>query len=316
MRLTVASYVPSGCGAVPPGDVTSEIFVLRRAEACWAGFSEARVPTAGIRPDMGELINHFQSWHEPSHSEFLGFETANRPLFLDPMLSDRLWTEFPSIAELRRSREQDWRPGVIHIGRSVADDLWDMRGAFSDADHARLRRWLSKLDVIVPAAETGADDPFYRARFGADWPAVVAIVQPIGIFAAIPEAIMLNARWPRFNSYILRRELFLPFAESLFEALARLHAADETLIRGGARQLAERLFGIYLQFLRYRQPLLRVAHIPVLLAVPDKPPAAIPEDFDADGYLALNPDVASARMDATTHFMRFGWRELREWAVS
>ena len=316
MRLTVASYVSSGGGAVPSDSVTSEIFVLRRPEECRARLAEGHPPTAVAWPEMGELINHFQSWHEPPDCDFLGFETTNRPLFIDPMLSDRLWTEFPSIAELRRLREQDWRPGAIRISGSVAADLWDMRAAFSDADHARLRRWLTKLDIIVPAAETGAEDPLYMAYFRQDWPMVVEVVQPIGVFEAIPEALMLSARWPRFNSYILRRELFLPFAASLFEALARLQAVKGKLVRSGARQVAERLFGIYLQFLRYRQPLLRVAHIPVLLTVPEKPPAAIPADFDADGYLALNPDVASARMDATTHFMKFGWRELREWALS
>ena len=33
--------------------------------------------------------------------------------------------------------------------------------------------------------------------------------------------------------------------------------------------------------------------------------------FDEDFYLAQNPDVAAAGVDAYTHFMNTGWREGR-----
>lgn len=43
------------------------------------------------------------------------------------------------------------------------------------------------------------------------------------------------------------------------------------------------------------------------------PPAALPKDFVAEDYLALNADVAHAGFDAATHYLRFGHREGRRY---
>jgi hypothetical protein len=40
--------------------------------------------------------------------------------------------------------------------------------------------------------------------------------------------------------------------------------------------------------------------------------SAIANDFDHNYYLALNPDVASARVDPLQHFVEFGWKEGRD----
>ena len=39
----------------------------------------------------------------------------------------------------------------------------------------------------------------------------------------------------------------------------------------------------------------------------------LPDDFDAAGYLRLNPDVAAARIDPRQHYIEFGAKEGRSW---
>ena len=55
------------------------------------------------------------------------------------------------------------------------------------------------------------------------------------------------------------------------------------------------------------------AHKPSVNATPKAKPTALPSDFDASGYLRLNPDVAGAGVDAATHYLQFGWNENRRW---
>lgn len=56
-----------------------------------------------------------------------------------------------------------------------------------------------------------------------------------------------------------------------------------------------------LQF--YRSQRTRIDHLPF----------DIPTDFDAEAYLARNPDVKAARMDPRYHYLRFGIKEGRRW---
>jgi hypothetical protein len=48
-------------------------------------------------------------------------------------------------------------------------------------------------------------------------------------------------------------------------------------------------------------------------APPKSRPGALPADFDAAGYLRLNPDVARAGVDAAVHYLEFGCNENRRW---
>lgn len=41
--------------------------------------------------------------------------------------------------------------------------------------------------------------------------------------------------------------------------------------------------------------------------------SSVPEGFDPQNYLQLNPDVAAAGVDAIKHFLEFGFREQRRW---
>jgi hypothetical protein len=43
------------------------------------------------------------------------------------------------------------------------------------------------------------------------------------------------------------------------------------------------------------------------------PPAQLPSDFDEQGYLKANPDVAAARIDPAKHYLEFGYKENRRW---
>ena len=52
---------------------------------------------------------------------------------------------------------------------------------------------------------------------------------------------------------------------------------------------------------------------PVGTAQPAPVPGKTPPDFDPKRYLALNPDVAAARVDARKHYLRFGIRENRRY---
>ena len=47
------------------------------------------------------------------------------------------------------------------------------------------------------------------------------------------------------------------------------------------------------------------------LSVVDPRPPRLPPDFDAARYLAANPDVAMAGVDARQHYLEFGFREGR-----
>ncbi|WP_419254146.1 phytanoyl-CoA dioxygenase family protein [Caulobacter sp. ErkDOM-YI] len=51
----------------------------------------------------------------------------------------------------------------------------------------------------------------------------------------------------------------------------------------------------------------------VAAAQPAPVPGKTPPDFDPQRYLALNPDVAAARVDARKHYLRFGIRENRRY---
>ncbi len=48
--------------------------------------------------------------------------------------------------------------------------------------------------------------------------------------------------------------------------------------------------------------------------VPRAIPLTPPPDFDPDGYLLANPDVAAAGVDPGVHYLDIGWREYRVWA--
>jgi hypothetical protein len=52
---------------------------------------------------------------------------------------------------------------------------------------------------------------------------------------------------------------------------------------------------------------------PAGAAQPAPVPGKTPPDFDPQRYLALNPDVAAARVDARKHYLRFGIRENRRY---
>ncbi len=97
--------------------------------------------------------------------------------------------------------------------------------------------------------------------------------------------------------------------EHEWHALARLRSglgspADRTADSPTSSPPVQKASGLWRQW--FSRTFGRRAHAPVAAA-------ALPTDFVAEDYLALNADVAHAGFDAATHYLRFGHREGRRY---
>lgn len=267
------------------------------------------------RAAYGALQSQYDVWRNLLRNhDYVGFEHGARPLFIDPMLIERLRADFPGVAKLRETMHADHREAWLAMTPDTAREHTAMRAAFTDADHARVTHWLSRLDIALTPSSRLAGDARRQMYFAGLWSRFVEVARQFGIFRAVPEELMMQAdAWPWFNSFIMRADLFDEFASACFEALFAFERIVPRLMAANIDLLAERLLGVFLHDCYWRSPLQRVALLPVLVTMPEQAPLALPEDFDPATYLVLNPDVAAAGVPADRHFLTHGWRETRDW---
>ena len=262
----------------------------------------------------GPLQNQYDAWQRGvDPNDFIGFEDAARPLLLDVMPAGRLRAEYPDLWLLRiraLQERQAWRFGVTPATIKRHEE---MRASLDDADHARLLRWLARLDAATPRFQDVTGSAVRQAHLANKWAPAVAVARQTGIFKNVPPDLFALNTWPWQNSFVLRGALFNEFAASCFAILTRLREQGRCLDATCWPYLAERLLGIYLQYLALANPLLRVAQIPMLYVLPETSPS-LDLAIDRQGYLRLNPDVAAAGLLPEQHYLRWGWHEDRDWS--
>ena len=271
-------------------------------------------PALTSSAQWGPLQNQYDAWQRGvDPDDYIGFEDAARPLLLDPMPAGRLRAEFPDLWPLRIraiQERQTWRLGVAPTTIKRHEE---MRASLDDADHARLLRWLGRLDAATPRFQVITGSTVRQAHLANKWAPAVVVARQTGIFRNVPPQLFTLNTWPWQNSFVLRGALFNEFTASCFATLTRLREQGQCLEAACWPYLAERLLGIYLQYLALANPLLRIAEISMLHVLPDTPPGLDPA-FDRQGYLRLNPDVAAAGLPPEQHYLRYGWREDRDWS--
>lgn len=233
--------------------------------------------------------------------DMIGLEDHARPFFIDPLRIERLETQYPLLPALRARAVRDWHHGTLPVPAQALAQYRAMRSALGVADDAALAHWLSGLDAVLPPTLPGVAQQRAWAEHAQDWPGFLAKARLDPHWAAAPEADAGS------TSFILRADILARLAQPLANALAQRPGAPTTLLNG----FAARLIAMHLRLEAERNPLLRIAEVPLLVATPDPAP---PPGFDAARYLELNPDVARAGVDARTHWRSCGWQEDRAWA--
>ena len=233
--------------------------------------------------------------------DMIGLEDHARPFFIDPMRLERLEAEFPLLPGLRASAVQHWHHGTLPVSAVAMAQYRAMRAALTAAEDTALAHWLSGLDVVLPPPLPGAAQQRASAEYAPAWPGFLALARQDPHWAALPEADAGS------TSFILRKPIFERLMAPLAQALAHIPHAEPAM----RRCFAARLIAMHLRDEADRNPLLRIAHVPLLVEIADPAP---PPGFDPERYLALNPDVARAGIDARLHWRACGWQEDRAWA--
>jgi hypothetical protein len=300
MTLRIFSFV-DGQGASESSAASRRIFTPFNPRDLSA-FSDrtSNFETIADRPLYRDLQGLYFVWrHLAQKFDYVGFESAARPLLIDPLSLERHAREFPAIARLRAHHFVNWLVPVLPVTEPARRYYAAMRNALSEAECDRIERWVAGFDVITTPLCLGLGDTLCGEFFKDRWPLFVDIVRNIGVFSQLPvESIMTSALWPRHNSFIMKSELFAQFIGPAFEAIFEFERWHKNLLTYGADLFMERLLGLYLEFLNFSNPLNRLAELPILLPVPQEPPRALPAGFDADRYLEFNPDVAAAGLPA------------------
>jgi hypothetical protein len=280
------------------------------------GVDPATCETIADRPQYRALQTLYFAWRNLSGKlDYVGFENAARPLFIDPVPQPRYLQEFPAIARLKAQHFINWQVPVLPVSQPALRDYAAMRSAFSSADHQRIENWVAGFDIITTPICDGLNDPLRREFFKTRWPPFAEILRGARIFGQLPaEDILTSPLWPWHNSFIMKSELFEQFIGPAFEAIFEFEKRHPQLLTHGADLFMERLLGLYLQFLHFNNPLIRISDLPILHEVPEAAPRALPTGFDATKYLEFNPDVAAAGIPAVVHFLVDGYREMRRWA--
>jgi len=272
--------------------------------------------TIADRPLYRGLQSLYFVWRNlAGQFDYVGFENARGPLFIDPVPQSRYLEDFPRISWLKAQHFVNWQVPVLPVFPPVRRDYAAMRNAFTPADYQRIETWVAGFDVITTPLCDGLNDPLRREFFKHRWPLFAEILRGSSIFQQLPEdAILTSPLWPWYNSFIMKSELFAPFIGPAFEAIFEFERRYPDLLKHCADLFMERLLGLYLQYLHFTNPLLRISDLPILAEVPEVAPPVLPAGFDPAGYLELNPDVAAAGIPAVVHFLVSGYREMRRWA--
>jgi hypothetical protein len=282
-----------------------------------AAFGAAAFETIADRPLYRDLQSLYFVWRNlAGQFDYVGFEAAARPLFIDPLAIERYLQDFPALSRLRAQHFVNWQVPVLPVSPPARQDYAAMRNAFAQADYDRIAHWVAGFDVITTPVCDGFLDALRREFFKERWPLFAEILQQTSIFGQLPEdSIMTGWMSPWYNSFIMKSELFTQFIGQAFGALFEFERRFPDLMKYGADLFMERLLGLYLQFLNFTDPLTRISELPILVEMPEEPPRVLPAGFDAAGYLEFNPDVAAAGIPAVVHFLVHGYRELRRWAL-
>ncbi|MDE8342301.1 MAG: DUF4422 domain-containing protein [Acidocella sp.] len=263
--------------------------------------------------NWGEVSCQYHALQNSRQYDYIGFENAVRPIFIDFMLPERLLTEFNNIHGLREKFVRTWKVSHLSIPPRILKEYEAMRMACDPADAARFMRWLERTDVVVPQFENGSADRFRLMHLDNTWDLFSGIVRKIGIFQKIPEEYFASGFWPWYNSYIMRADLFERYADSAFTAFFEFSETFPNLNPYLIRFISEKLLGVYLSYCAYENALFRQASVPLLHVLDEDPPVSLPKDFDSEAYLGINVDVAIAGAQADGHYLGIGWREDRNW---
>lgn len=265
-------------------------------------------------PNVEQLYYAMQSFI--NDNDYLGFEDAAAPLFIDFVPSPRLSLEFPTLFELRKTVANQWhRPFHTVTSRDLID-YEIMRSRCDEADLGEFHRWLARVDVVMPFPTYGLADNFRMAHLKPGWEVFTFIARQCGVFKHISETFFGVEFWSFSSAFILRSDLLQPFADGFFEAALMFHRLRPEIDCYDLSFIFQRLLSVYLNYLLYKNDLLKVANIPVLHCLPSEPPSVLPVDFNADTYLRLNRDVFNAGMPGASHYLSAGWHEDRIWSLT
>jgi len=269
---------------------------LRHGLAPAQGLFRWLVPGVADMPALGLLGGDAARLAELAPAlDMIGLESHARPFFIDPLPLHRLQAEYPLLAALRARAVQEWALPSLAIAPAWMAQHRAMRAAMGVAEQAALAHWLAGLDAVLPPAMS-RPTPWDDA-----WPGFLSLARQDPHWAAMPDA------GTRIAAFLLRTPIFMRMAGPLHRAVALLADAPAAM----RRCFTARLVAMHIRHACDQNPLLRIAEVPLLHETPGQEP---PPDFDPAAYLALNPDVARAGVDAWAHWRGCGWLEDREWA--
>ncbi len=251
-----------------------------------------------------------------SQNDYLGFEDAAEPLYIDAMPSQRLHAEFPKLLDLRKSVANKWSQPVHFITSDVLHTYESMRAKY-DVEATNIFHILfERVDLAIPGSSYGFADRFRLAHLNPGWDIFTFIVRQCGVFSDIPETFFNIEFWPFTNSFVMKSDLLAPFLEAFFESAVLMHRLRPEIDCYDFHFMFPRLLAIYICYLKLQNGLLKIAHIPTLRAKLASLPSEVPVDFNDEIYLRLNRDVAEAGVPARTHYLSAGWREDRYWGLA
>jgi hypothetical protein len=315
MRFKMFSYLPLGKFHRDGAPLASEIFT---------GLVSGANSQAGIMGDLdgdniaaqreyAELRAMYFVWrNQLAEYDYVGFEQAQMPFFIDPLPLKRLTAKFPMIAGVREIQQRDWRVPVMNVSQPVFENYQDMRTSFTSEDCDRVVNWIARADVIVPPVSALDPSSPRQAYHTKTWMKFTGTAMGHGVFRKMPEAVLRgHGAWPFYNSFIMRADLFGRFMESAFGAITAFEkqTKDKSLVQ--PRFLMEHLLGCYLKYLSLFDPTVRVSELPLLNLVP----VELPVGFDGNAYAFLNPDIANRGLDPAAHYLVYGWQQNREWML-
>ncbi|HQU05548.1 MAG TPA: hypothetical protein PLT25_12635, partial [Acidocella sp.] len=300
MKLIIYSYLSEKRSLMGDIPVYEEVFSIFNPPPERDDFSVLN----GQGPrSWGPIACQYYALQNASNFDYIGFENAARPMFIDILETVRLRESYPDIFALREKFARDWNRSRFDITAAVLKDYEATRVAFNDADKARLARWIERADIVVPQVGNGRADRFRLVHLDPTWDDFVAIARNTGIFQRIPEHFFTIDFWPWHNSFIMRADLFAAFADAAFTSFFEFRIKFPGLNQYAIRFLFEKLLGVYLRYTSYANALFRKTEVPLLHVVPKSQPTAVPEGFNVENYMGINADVAASGGSAEGHFM-------------
>ena len=226
---------------------------------------------------FGSVRQHYFVWKNLAPKlDYVGFEQYRRVFFIDPLPSDVLEKEFPTLLGLRQKILRSATDGLVQesVGPELFAAYMNMRASWTDDVVKRVKSWIDGFDIIYPRPYRPSTIESIGKNIETQWkvchrPEVwdpfVLILKRTTYFRTHKLLIDFDMEcFPVHNMYIMRRDFFYEYMGIWQECFFELEGLFPNAEPRMWEWLSERLFALFCAQKRLEMPLLRTCELPVL----------------------------------------------------